>query len=136
MSPPDGASGRLAHDRAFQTCTKRGFTQEPPHAGAASLFVAREQHGHILRRLARRPDRGNGLEDGGDGSLGVGRAKPREASVRCDQRVRRCGVAAVGRHGIDVRVQQQTRTPFAKARVDKGVPVDIPDIDRGRAQIA
>ena len=54
-------------------------------------------------------------------------------------RTSRCGgdgVAAVGRHGVDVRVQQQARAPRAEARVDVGVLADRRLLDRVGAQRA
>ena len=104
---------------------------------AAALLVAREQHADVGRAAGPARQR---FEDGGDRALGVGAAEAVRAARRARQRVRRRGVAAVGRHGVDVRVQQQAWRVGAEARVDVGVRrrggVDVGDLDRGGAQRA
>ena len=85
---------------------------------AAALLVAREQHADVAPRGRRRA---SASRMAAIAPLVSAAAEAVQAAVAARSACAAAWVAAVGGHGVDVRVQQQARRAGAEARVDVGV---------------
>ena len=111
VTDPGGAGRRLAHDGALDAGAEVRL-QEVAHRRGAALLVAGEEEADVVRpgAIERR-------HRGGDGALGVAAAQAVEAVAVDGGGPRIARPAAVGRHGVDVGVDQGARGAPAREQV-------------------